>query len=181
MVGAPALAPCVAAHKGFIDFDRMLRPNSVAFRPDHARAEFVENLESGLVAIESELPLKLHRRLAGRLCCHEVSAPEPGRQRRVTALHDRASHERDIGLAGAAPQDNRTSLGKAVRLIDVCAFHTCKSVRPPQVLKVFCAGRVIWKDQLKLWERRWEATRVHVRNLASNHCFGNQPDRQVCS
>src|ERR1700674_1576431 len=130
MVDSTALGPCAAAHKCLIQFDRMLGPNSVAFRPYHASAELMENLERCLVAPQPKLPLKLHRRLAGRLCRHKVSAPEPCRQRRVTVLHDRASHERDIGLAGAASQDDRPSLGESVRLTDASALHTRKPVRP---------------------------------------------------
>lgn len=178
MVDATALALCAATHQCLIHFDRILGSNSVAFRAYHASAKLMENLERCLVTPQPKLTLKLHRRLAGRLCRHKVSAPEPCRQRRVTVLHDRASHERGIGFAGAAPQDDRPSLGESVGLTDTSALHTRKPVRPSQVFKVSCAGRVIGKDPLKFWERRRETTRIHTGNLASNHQFGNQPDRQ---
>ena len=140
--------------------------------------KLVENLERRLVTPQPKLPLKLHRRLAGRLCRHKVSTPEPYRQRRVAILHDRASHERNIGLAGAAPQDDRPSLGESVRLTDACALHTRKSMRPTQVFKISCTGYVIGKNLLKFRQCRWESAGVHARNLASNHHLGNQPDRQ---
>ena len=183
-VDTTALALCAAAHKCLIYFDRIQGPNGVALGhpvalwPYHASAELVETLERCLVTPQPQLPLKLHRRLAGRLCRHKVSTPEPYRQRRVAILHDRASHERNIGLAGAAPQDDRPSLGKSVRLTDASALLTRKSMRPTQVFKISCTGCVIGKNLLKFRQCRWESAGVHARNLASNHHLGNQPDRQ---
>jgi hypothetical protein len=74
-------------------------------------------------------------------------------------------------LAGAASQDDRPSLGESVRLTDASALHAGKPVRPPQVFKVSCAGRVIGKDPLKFWQRRREAAGVHIGNLTSNQHF----------
>jgi hypothetical protein len=62
-------------------------------------------------------------------------------------------------------------------LANIPALETRKPVRPSQVFKVSCAGRVIGKDPLKFGECRREATRVHAGNLGLDHRFGKQPDR----
>jgi hypothetical protein len=93
--------------------------------------------------------------------------------------HDGASRKRDIGMARAAPQYDRPSLGKTVRLANIPALETRKPVRPPQMLKVSCAGRVIGEYPLKFWERRRKTTGIHDRNLASDYRIGNKPDRQA--
>src|ERR1017187_4962307 len=178
MVDAVSLALCTAANKRLIHFDRILGSDSVALGSHHAGAQLVEHLKSCLVAGHAQLPLKLQSRLAGRLCRHKVSPQEPYRQRHVTAHHDGARHERHVGLAGAASQDDRSSLGEAVWLTDISAFHARKPDRPPQVLKVSCAGRVIGEYPLKFGERHRKTTGVHAGNLTSDHRFGNQPDRQ---
>ena len=179
MVDAVSLALCTAANKRLIHFDRILRSDRVALRSHHAGAQLVEHLKSRFVAGHAQLPLKLESRLAGCLGRHKVRTPEPYRQRGVTTHHDGACHERHVGLAGAAPQDDRSSLGEAVRLTDLPALHARQSVRPPQVLKVSCARCVIRKYPLKFGERRRKTTGVHAGNLASDHPFGNQPDRQA--
>ena len=177
MVDAASLALGTAAHKRLIHFDRVLGSDSVALRSQHARAQLMEHLECRFVARQAQLPLKLESRLAGCLRRHEVSAPEPRRQWRVARLHDGAGRKRHIGMASAASQNDRSSVSEAVRITDFPALHTRKPVRPPQVFKVSCAGRVIGKDPLKFGECRREATRVHAGNLALDHHFGKQPDR----
>ena len=177
MVNAVPLTFGTPAHKRLIHFDRILGSNSAALRSHHAGAPLVEHLECRLVARQAQLPLKLENRLARRLRRYEVSAPEPRRQGCVAGFHDGAGRKRHIAMASAASQDDRCSLGEAVRLADIPALHTRKPARPPQVLKVSCAGRVIRKDPLKFGECRREASRVHPENLASDHRFGKQPDR----
>src|ERR1019366_986529 len=172
-----AFALGASAHKCLIYFDRILGANGVTFRAHHASAELVKNQEGGLVA-HSQLPLKLHCRHTRRLRRHQVSPPEPWRQRRMALSHDGASRKRDIGMARAAPQYDRPSLGKTVRLAHIPALETRKPVRPPQMLKVSCAGRVIGEYPLKFWERRRKTTGIHDRNLASDYRIGNKPDRQ---
>jgi hypothetical protein len=97
----------------------------------------------------------------------------------MALLHNGASRKRDIGMASAAPKYNRPSLGKTVRLTNIPALGTHKPLRPPQVLKVPCACRVIGEYPLKFWERRRETTGIHGRNLASEYLIGNKPDRQA--
>ena len=178
MVDTTPLAFCTTTHKCLIDLNRMLRSDRVALGPHHTGTQLVEHLKRCLVARQSKLALKLESRLTGRLRRHEVSTPEPYRQWRMAVLHDSVCHERHIGLADSASQDDRCTLGKPVGLTAMPAFHAGKPVRPSQMLKVFSAGRFIGEYPLKLGKRRWKTARVHVRNLASQYRFGNQPDRQ---
>jgi len=95
----------------------------------------------------------------------------------MALLHHGASRKRDIGMASAAPQYHRPSLAKTVRLTNISALRTHKPLRPPQVLKILCACRVIGEYPLKFWERRRETTGIHDRNVASEYLIGNKPDR----
>ena len=178
MVDAMPLAFCATAHQRLIDFDRMLGSDRVALRPHHTSTQLVEHLKRRLVAQQSKLALKLECGLAGCLRRYEVSTPEPYRQRRVAVLHDGICHERHVGLADAASQDDRCTLGEPIGVAAVPALRAGKPVRPPQVLKVFCARRFIGEYPLKLGKRRRKTAWVHAANLASGYRFGNQPDRQ---
>src|SRR2546430_13205511 len=71
-----------------------LATDAVATGSDHAGAEFVEDLERGLVAVQAKLALELDRRDAWRMARNEVGGPEPNRQRRAGPLHDRAGRQR---------------------------------------------------------------------------------------
>ena len=122
MVDAVSLALGTAANQRLIHFDRILRSDSVALRSHHAGAQLVAQLKSRFVAGHAQLPLKRESRLAGCLGRHKVRTLEPYRQRGVTTHHDGACHERPVGLARAAPQDDRSSLGEAVRLTDLPHF-----------------------------------------------------------
>ena len=101
---ALALAARLAAHVALVNLDRMLAADRVAARANHARAELVENLECRLVAPKAKLALELERGHARRLRGHEVGSPEPRGQRRMGLLHDGASRQGHVLLAGAAAQ-----------------------------------------------------------------------------
>jgi hypothetical protein len=96
----------------------------------------------------------------------------------MTLLHDSASRKRNIAMTRTAPQNDRSSLGKTVRLTNVAPLRTRKPIRPPQVLKVSCPCRVIGEYPLKFRERLRETSGIHGRNLASEYLIGNKPDRQ---
>src|SRR6266850_522152 len=66
-----------------------LATEAVATGSDHAGAEFVEDLERRLVAVQAKLALELDGRDAWRMARNEVGGPEPDRQRRAGPLHDR--------------------------------------------------------------------------------------------
>src|SRR6202040_833631 len=90
-----------------------LATDAVATGTDHAGAEFVEDLERPLVAVQA----KLARELAGPDACgmarNQAGAPEPDRLRRPAPLQDRADRHLIIPLTFAAPQ-NRRRVGEAV-------------------------------------------------------------------
>src|SRR5207245_10370939 len=81
----PAADPCL------VDLDMIprLATEAVATGSDHAGAEFVEDLERRLVAVQAKLALGLDGRDAWRMARNEVGGPEPDRQRRAGPLHDR--------------------------------------------------------------------------------------------
>ena len=60
-----------------------LATDAVAIGSDHAGAEFVEDLERRLVAVQAKLALELDGRDAWRMARNEVGRPEPDRQRRA--------------------------------------------------------------------------------------------------
>ena len=63
-----------------------LATDAVATGSDHVGAEFVEDLERGLVAVQAKLALELDGRDAWRMARNEVGGPEPDRQRRAGPL-----------------------------------------------------------------------------------------------
>src|SRR5271157_4385050 len=90
-----------------------LATDPVATGSDHAGAEFVEDLERRLVAVQAKLALELDGRDAWRMARNQVGGPEPDRQRRAGPLHDRAGRQRIIPLTFTAPQNLRP-VGEAV-------------------------------------------------------------------
>src|SRR5713226_9570246 len=68
--------------------------DAVATGSDHAGAEFVEDLERRLVAVQAKLALELDGRDAWRMARNQVGGPEPDRQRRAGPLHDSAGRQR---------------------------------------------------------------------------------------
>src|ERR1700758_4358090 len=90
-----------------------LATDAVATGSDHAGAEFVEDLERRLVAVQAKLALELDGRDAWRMARNQVGGPEPDRQWRAGPLHDRAGRQRIIPLTFAAPQNLRP-VGEAV-------------------------------------------------------------------
>src|SRR5947209_20623222 len=90
-----------------------LATEAVATGSDHAGAEFVEDLERRLVAVQAKLALELDGRDAWRMARNEVGGPEPDRQRRAVPLHYRAGRQRLVPPTFAAPRNLR-QVGKAV-------------------------------------------------------------------
>src|SRR4029077_2487113 len=79
----PPADPCL------VDLDMIprLAADSVAIGSDHAGAEFVEDLERRLVAVQAKLTLELDSRDAWRMARNQVGGPEPDRQRGAGSLH----------------------------------------------------------------------------------------------
>ena len=75
----------------------------------------------------------------------------------MALLHNGASRKQDIGMASAAPQYDRPSLGKTVRLTNIPAFGTHKPLRLQQVhirphmfrFEAFAVGAVLKASKRK--------------------------------
>jgi hypothetical protein len=167
-VNAPALAASTTADVGFIGFDVICRvaTNTVLVGTHHGGAQFVKNLESSLVTRQSELPLKLDGRHAGRLAGDQVGCPEPHRERCVGALHDGARGEARVAVAMTAPT-NAGAIGEAIRLSERAAVATNEPGVPSGALKVGRAGCFVREQSLKFRKRvrEWQIVSFkHVDN-----------------
>src|SRR3990170_4395351 len=168
VVNASALVASTTADIGFVGLDvfSWVATDPILVGTHHAGSEFVKNLESSLVTRQSELPLELDGRHAGRLAGDQVGCPEPHRERCVRSFHDRASGEARIAVAMATPE-NAGAIGKAVRLSGCLAVVTDESTAPSGALKVGRAGRFVRKQSLELRKRarKWQiASLKHVDN-----------------
>src|ERR1700719_1178119 len=126
-----------------------LAPGGVATGSDHAGAEFVEDLERGLVAAQAKLALELDGRDAWRMARNEVGGPEPDRQRRAGPLHDSAGRPALISLTFSAPQNLRP-VGEAVGFAGFAAPFADEPVAPADGFKVSSASRIVRKEALEL-------------------------------
>jgi hypothetical protein len=161
---AATFAARLAADHAFIDFDRMLAADGVAFWANHASAELVEDLKGRLVATERKLALELDGGLSRNLRSHEIRAPKPRRERCMARLHDGASRKRCIGFASTTSQHDRRASCETVRLSYKTAFRARKSARPTNGFKVAGTSRIIGEYPLKLRKRSWEAANVHTQD-----------------
>jgi hypothetical protein len=91
------------ANEAFVHFDGIFAADLVAFWPNHARAQLVEDLERCFVAGQAKLPLKLQGGLAGRLGRYHIRTPEPCGKRRVCGLHHGVCGQRSVDLALSTP------------------------------------------------------------------------------
>ena len=171
MVNASTLSARTAAHPGFIGLDVFSRfsADAVLVGAHHADAELMKDLEGGLVARQSELPLELDSRHAGRLTGDQVSRPEPYRERRVRALHDCAGGKTGVAAARAA-SENAGTIGKAIRLIGHAAVTAHEPVAPAGVFKIGSASRLIWKKALEFRQRARERQITPLKHVDSHGC-----------
>jgi len=109
VVNASAFASCPTANPRLVHLDMLIRAptDTILVRADHSGAEFVQDLKGCLVTREPELPLELDSGHSGGLRGDQVGGPEPGGQRRVAALHDRADSQSCLTSAFAACQHAR--------------------------------------------------------------------------
>ena len=103
VVNASAFTARPASDITLVDLDifSFSGTDPVAFGPDHASAELVQDAEGGLVPAQPELPLKLHRGHALRLTGDQVGSPEPCAQGCAAALHHGADRHSRLAAAGA--------------------------------------------------------------------------------
>jgi hypothetical protein len=156
MVNALPFTPRATANATFVYFDGMRRANGITVWAHHTGAEFVKHSERRLVSGDAKLALKLNGGLPGRLCCHEIGAPKPRRERHMARLHDCPSGERRICFTGATAQHNRRAGSKTVGLADELALWAREAVRPADRLQITGASAIIREDALKLGKTRWE-------------------------
>lgn len=169
VVNASTHAASTAADVGFIGFDVFsgVATNSILVGPYHAGPQFVKNLESSLVAWQSELPLELDDRHAWRLAGDQVGRPEPHRERCVRAFHDGASSETRVAVAMMTPT-NAGAIGEAIRLSGRAAVVTNEPSVPSGVLKVGRARRFVREQSLKLRKRAGKRQIVSFKHV-DNH------------
>jgi hypothetical protein len=166
MMNAAPFAARLATNEAFVDLDGMLAADGIPFGTDHTSAQLVENLKGRLVTAKSKLALELNGRLPRNLCSHQVGAPKPRREGRVTRLHDRSGCQRGVGLTATATKHDRRARCETVWLPDKPALWTRKPVRPTHGFEVVSARRVVGEYPLKLRERSGEAANVHSRNTS---------------
>ena len=92
------LLRCTQRQRGLIDLDQVLKQTAIGV--DHGAAQLVQQQPGTLVAAEPELRLELKSRDAVRVAGHDVNRREPGLQRQMTAVHDRACGDRGLLAAG---------------------------------------------------------------------------------
>jgi hypothetical protein len=161
MMNSPPLAPRAAANAAFVYFDGMRRADGIPVRPYHTGAEFVKHRERRFISSDIKLALELKGGLAGRLCCHEISAPKPRRERHMTRLHDRSRSEGYIFLTGPAAQHNRRAGCETVRLASMSARRAREAVWPAHCLQITGASTVIRENALEFGKACWEGC-IHV-------------------
>ena len=99
----PGLGP---ANPCVIHFDVTLQ--GIARGIHHRPPELVEDQPRRFVAPQGQLPLHPQGRRAALVGDHQVGRPEPGRQRRLRVVQDRARRERHLmPTAGALPSPRR--------------------------------------------------------------------------
>jgi len=172
IVNASALAASTAADVGFIGFDVIcgVATNLILVGPYHADPQFVKNLESSLVAWQSELPLELEGRHPGSLTGDQVGCPEPHRERCVRTFHDRASGEASFTSTLPATKDTGPS-AVAIGFASRFAVGADKSTAPSSTLKVGRACRFIREHSLKLRKRAGERQIVSLKNVDDHDFF----------
>ena len=166
VVDAAPLAACTSAHPGFIGLDDFvgLAADPVLVGANHADPEFVENLEGGLVARQSELPLELDCRHARRLAGNQVGCREPDREWRVRALHDGAGGETSFTPTLPATKHTKAG-GVTIRLAGRSAVGTDEAVSPSCAFKIGSARRFVWEQALKLQQRVRERQIISLKHV----------------
>src|ERR1700730_3858741 len=168
VVNASALAASTSTDVGFIGFDVFfgVAANPILVRAYHADSQFVQNLESSLVTRQSELPLKLNGRHAGRLTSDQVGCPEPHGERCVGPFHDGTRREVAIVLAVATSQ-NGWAIGETIGIAGRSATRTNEPIAPSCALKVGRARCLVREDALEFRHRarkRQIASFKHIDN-----------------
>ena len=186
VVDATPLAACAPAHVGFIGLNDFagLATDPVLVGANHANPEFVENLEGGLVARQSELPLELDSRHARRLAGNQVGRPEPHRERRVRALHNGAGGETSFTPTLPATKNTRAG-GVTIGLTGRSAVGTDEAVAPSCVFKIcrarrFSSGNKRWNSSSERGNGKSPRSSTSIAMIASKQMLNILPVVVVC-
>jgi len=144
------------------------------------RAEFVQELQCGLVARDTELFLELQCRDARRQGGNEVGGMKPKREWELASMHARAGGQTDLM---PVPTLGHTPSGKCVAGGGP-APRTDKSRRPTQLVEIVCALLIRGEESLEFDKRPWsrlfgewilrlhiigQSCRIVVRDLIASH------------
>ena len=131
---------------GLVNFDDALEQASLGV--DHGAAELRQEQPGALVAAEAQLGLQLQGGDPIRVAGHDMDRREPGLQRQMATMHDRACSHGRLPPAGRALPGER--LGLQQPSLRAATARTDKAVRPPAMRQIVGAGRIIRKSRLEL-------------------------------
>jgi hypothetical protein len=101
-LAAAAQASLASTHPGIIDLN--LSPQWFPRRVHHRAPKFMKHHPGGLITVQPELALKEQGRHSPLVRRHQVSRPEPDRQRSFRVVQDRPSRQgRLVAAPGALP------------------------------------------------------------------------------
>src|SRR6266487_6414697 len=148
--------------------DRLIRLDEaaqrLALRIDHGPAQLGAQHPAGSVRAEAELALELQRRNAIGVRRHQERSPEPGGQRQLAGMHDRAGRHR--GLTAAAGTLIGEGLGLQQPGSALAATGADKPFRPTALEEVFRTRALRRKTTLELDQRPWKPA---LRSGHSDH------------
>ena len=171
-VYASPLAAGTPTDIGFVGLDVFLglAPDPILVRAHHAGAQLVENLKGRFVARQPELPLELDGRHSGCMAGNQVGRPEPNRERRVRAFHDRAGREASFVATRPATKNTGAS-GVAIGFAGRSAVGTGEAVAPSRALKVCRTCCLVRKQALELRKRTRERQIVSLKHVDEHDFF----------
>ena len=131
---------------GLVNFDDVLEKASLGI--DHGTAQLRQEQPGALVAAQAQLGLQLQGGDPVGVAGHDMDRREPGLQRQMAAMHDRACGHGRLPPAGRALPGER--LGLQQPSFRAATARADKAVRPPATRQIVGAGRIIWKSRLEL-------------------------------
>jgi hypothetical protein len=162
VVETTAFATRPPPYVSLVNLNRVFCAHRILVRSDHGGAQFMQQLEHGLITREAELALDLEGGHARRLGRYEKSRPEPRGERRPGLLHDGAGCQRRVTLALSTPRNRRT-MTQAIRRTRPAAETTDEPFRPAQRFKVSRTVVFIRKQALPFQPRGREFKSVDHR------------------
>ena len=134
---------------GLVDFNQA--GQRAAARCHHAAAQLGGHQPRRFVRAHGELALQLQRRDAVGMSGHQIGRPEPGGQRQLGVVHDRAGGHRGLLPAAGAFPGPRLGLQLPGFVPATCGAD--KAVRPARRKEIGDTGRLIRKAALELDQR----------------------------